>query len=502
VSLRRVDARFLLPREPRSALVLGAMDGWAGGLAAAGVEVAREPGAREPDLAVAPARLARRAVATGAPMIVLEGAVRPRLAGRGLDVRRLLARPGVDAPSLLLPLDDPVVARYAVESFGVVDRRWKLARLAVARELLRRERFPGLRGAVTVAARPGGEPFMLAAARDGVPLPSRLAWLLAPGQGDALSRNVLHLFAAGSPVPGWVLKFARVPGYAEPFERDERGLGLAAGAGGAVAARAPALLARFEHRGIHASVETAAPGERLRERLRRPGRRADKLRLIDAVADWILQVASTTAAGPEALAGERRRLAAETVPPWLGQGARPGLVDELPPVGAVLQHNDLGTWNIVVGEDGFRVLDWESARERGLPLWDLFYFLADALAVVDGSVRGEERHLHTTRLFAGRLPLSSVLFGWTRRAVAAAGVPADAVGRIATLCWLHHSLSPVARGEALGELAPGAAQPVHGTERMAAAWLADPELGESWGSWRLDAPGARSAAASIPGRPG
>jgi hypothetical protein len=497
-----VDARFLLPREPRSALVLGGLDGWAGGLAAAGLEVARGAGARGPDLAVAPARMARRAVATGAPMIVLEGAIRPRLAGAGLDVRRLLARPGVDEPSLLLPLDDPVVAPYAVERFGVVDRRWKLARMAVARELLRRGRFPSLGASVTVAARPGGEPYMVAAARAHAGLPSRVAVLLVPGQGDALSRNVLHLFAPGSPVPGWVLKFARVPGYAEPFERDERGLGLAARAGGPVAARAPALLARFEHRGIHASVETAAPGDRLRERLRRPGRRAEKLRLIDAVADWIVQIGRTTAAGPDSLAEERRRLAAQTVPPWLGHGAGAGLVDELPAVGGVLQHNDLGTWNIVVGEDGFRVLDWESARERGLPLWDLFYFLADSLAVVDGSVRGEERHLHTTRLFAGRLPLSSVLFDWTRRAVAAAGVPADAVGRIATLCWLHHSLSPVARGEALGALAPGAAQPVHGTERMAAAWLADPDLGETWDSWRLDPPGARSAAASVPGRRG
>jgi hypothetical protein len=217
------------------------------------------------------------------------------------------------------------------------------------------------------------------------------------------------------------------------------------------------------------------------------------------VAEWIVQVAGDTAAGPEALGDERSRLLADVVPPWSRHGAGAGLIAELPPLSAVLQHNDLGSWNIVVGDGPFQVLDWESARERGLPLWDLFYFLADALAVIDGSVRGEDRHVHTTRLFAGKLPLSPVLFDWTRRAVAATGVPPEAVGRIATLCWLHHALSPVGRGEALAALAPGSGQPVHGTERMAAAWLADPALGQDWDLWRPGALRGGSRAASAAG---
>jgi hypothetical protein len=206
------------------------------------------------------------------------------------------------------------------------------------------------------------------------------------------------------------------------------------------------------------------------------------------VAEWIVHVGKDTAAGPDALAEERRRLTEEIIPPWSEQGASAELVSALPPVAAVVQHNDLGSWNIVVGDGGFQVLDWESARERGLPLWDLFYFLADALAILDGSTDGEERHLHTTRLFAGSLPLSSVLFRWTRRAVAEAGVPPEAVGKIATLGWLHHALSPVGRSSALATFTGRSAQPVHGTERVAATWLADPALGASWDRWRHETP--------------
>jgi len=150
----------------------------------------------------------------------------------------------------------------------------------------------------------------------------------------------------------------------------------------------------------------------------------------------------------------------------------------------VLQHNDLGSWNIVVGCGRFTVLDWELAREHGLPLWDLFYFLADALALLDGSTSGEERHLHTIRLFRGDLESSRILFGWTRRAVAEARLPVEAVGMIATLCWLHHSLTPIHRREAMELFARGAKQPIHGTEWVATAWLGDPALGPTWERWR------------------
>lgn len=485
MSLRRIDARFLLPRPPRTALVLGDLEPWRDGLGQEGVDVS-PAGGRPPDLAVAPGAMAREALATGAPMIVLEGPAPRGLGASGLATRRLLARPTHEQPSLLLPVDDPVASRYAVERWSVLDRRWKVARMLVARELMRRRRFPNVGTPLTLAVRGGGDPFMLAGARARLGLPPGVRPLLALGQGDTLSRNAFHLFPSGAVEPAWVLKFARVRGYAAPFDGDERGLGIAARAGGPVAARAPRLLGRLEEDGIHASLESAAAGTRMRDILLRPGGRRRKLELIEMVAGWIIEVGRVTASPAERLTAERRRLTEDVLPAWAGIGARRDLVEVLPPVPAVVQHNDLGSWNIVVGPTGFIALDWESAREHGLPLWDLFYFLADALALVDGSTAGAERHRHTVRLFRGDLASSRILFRWTRRAATAAGVPADAVEGIATLCWLHHSLSHVSRASAIDAHAHGSLQPIHGTENVAAAWLADPALRNGWRQWRQD----------------
>ncbi len=42
----------------------------------------------------------------------------------------------------------------------------------------------------------------------------------------------------------------------------------------------------------------------------------------------------------------------------------------------VFQHGDPGTWNILVSADNRIIfIDWEAGEPRGIPLWDLFYFM-------------------------------------------------------------------------------------------------------------------------------
>ena len=80
------------------------------------------------------------------------------------------------------------------------------------------------------------------------------------------------------------------------------------------------------------------------------------------------------------------------------------LVDALGEVPAVLQHNDVGSWNVVVDGDDFTVLDWEDCVRHGLPLWILLYFLADSAAHIDGITDPSERGPHFERLFLGEAP--------------------------------------------------------------------------------------------------
>jgi hypothetical protein len=474
----------------RRAVVLDGLEEWRTGLQSAGVEVVAAPDDRRNgvDVVVTPTHLVESALAIGASSVIVEGSGGRPLRGSGYTVRRFVLRPTRERPSLALPIDQPDAVSYALESWSVVDRRWKVARMRGAQFLFARGFFPAWASpVVTVATRVADAPAMVAAARDfGVPEATR--WFLTFGQGDALSRNAFHLFRAGSRRPEWVLKFARVSGYAKRFDNDERGLRLAREAGRVVAAHVPQILGRFVVDGVHASLEAAAAGRRLRDVLRRPGDRRAKLRLIDAIAAWIVELGAVTQAPPQAMAAELERLRAELVPKWAQLGVDVALVDELARLRPVVQHNDLGTWNVVAEGDRFVVVDWEDAREAASPLWDLLYFLADAFVLLDapnapdeGPQRLPER---IARLFAGEAPSSQRLFSWVRRAADAAHVSADSVGAVATLCWLSHSSSADSHNLDLAAWTPRDPPRLHGVEGMGRAWMAHPALGPRWSVWR------------------
>jgi hypothetical protein len=285
-------------------------------------------------------------------------------------------------------------------------------------------------------------------------------------------------------VPQWILKFARVPGYRERFDDDERGLHLAHAAGEVVAAHVPTLVGRFDFDGIPASLETAATGRRLRDLLLTPGDRGAKLMLVERIAAWILELGRRTQTAPEAVAAERRRLVSDVVPKWRDLGVRPRLVDELPQLRGVAQHNDLGTWNVVAHGGDFVVVDWENAKEAVLPLWDLLYFLTDAFVLLDGAAAPEQRPDRMTRLFAGDAPSSPVLFSWVRRGAEAAAVPPEAVGAVATLCWLSHSLALETHNLDLADWTPDDPPRLHGIGDLARTWMEHPALGPNWKAWR------------------
>jgi hypothetical protein len=184
------------------------------------------------------------------------------------------------------------------------------------------------------------------------------------------------------------------------------------------------------------------------------------------------------------MAAERERLRTSVAPQWRELGVDSGLVDKLPPLPTVAQHNDLGTWNVVARNGDFVVVDWENARAAGLPLWDLLYFLGNAFVLLDTSDAPEQMPARMVRLFAGEAPSSPLLFSWVRRAVEAASVPSDAVGVIATLCWLSHSLSAEGHNVDLATFTPRDPPRFHGLEGIARAWMAHPALGPSWSVWR------------------
>jgi hypothetical protein len=99
---------------------------------------------------------------------------------------------------------------------------------------------------------------------------------------------------------------------------------------------------------------------------------------------------------------------------------------------------------------------------------------------MEGAADAEVMVRRSLALFRGESRHSARLFGWVRLAVARLGVPPDAVGPIATLCWMHHGLSAPLRESALAGAPPA---PLGHLARLAGPWLADRDLGPTWSRW-------------------
>ena len=475
MTLRRIDARFLLPHPVRRAVVLPGIDGWQDELERASVEVVSN-GSEPVDLVVGPAERAAEATALGPKAVIVEGRGGRRLSRAGFQRTAYLPLPRHFDPLVFVPLGEPAPARYAVEQWAFADSRRKQVRNRILGALAGNGLLPPVRPEVVVATPNGELPFVVRAAFE-VGLPEDVRPLLLAGQGDDYSRATFLLFQSRADEPSWALKFARLPVRLSSFERERRGLELAQSAGRAVAARAPRWLGSFEAEGLQCTLESAARGKPLVALLRSWPDRAEKERAVARVCGWLLDVAKETRAAPEALEDERRRLGDEVVPGW---GVDRALVDELPAVPAVLQHNDVGSWNVVARGGAFTILDWEDAVPHGLPLWDLFYFLADAAAHLDGAT---DPARHFEQLFVGEAGSSELLFSWTRTMVEALELPAEAVGPIATLCWLQHGVAGRRRAEDAQDLRPRAHVAEGVLHELAERWLRHPDLGAGWSRW-------------------
>ncbi len=482
MSLRSADLRFVLPFSVRTALVLGAPEDWraaqiAEGLEAAGVSVARRATGRL-DTDVVVATVPEEALRERARAHVVLGPL-PRSAPlpTNSSVLPLLVRGDVVEPELIVPLDRAAALQYQLRQLASPRKatlRMRNMTLAALADLPAPVRtWIPARDRVTLVT-PHGEgrptPAVLRAAET-LGIPSGASWLLSLGTGDDLQRAVFHVLSG--PSARWVVKFSRIRGNAGAFVRDARGLGLARAAGNVVSRHAPELLGRLESEGLAVSVETAGQGRQLLHLLPQ-----QPMALLDEIAAWTIHVGQRTAGQRTCRIPELIDLRGAVDDPRTVNA----LLDDLPPLPTVMQHNDLGSWNIISDGTSFTVVDWESARAAGPPLWDLLYFAADVLARVDGPADTDTLLRRTVRVFSGRSVHSARLWRWIQAAVADLGVPTAAVPRLAALCWIHHGRSAEQRATALAGARPA---PLGHLARLASTWLAHEDLGPSWPSLRL-----------------
>lgn len=422
--LRALDLRFLLPELPGSVRLVGEPSGWREGLATAGIPIVDG----DAPLTVAAGRVAG---AIGSPNVIVLGARGARALRRaGYATRVVLVRPHV-----FVPLDARSACAHVL--FARHPRRSAPKRLAARGAVAALRLGIPVGPAAIVATRREARPLLLATAEE-TKAPTTDDWCVLRGGGDDLQRLVCLCFAG--PSPRTAVKWTRVPGNAGPFERDAAAgatLGLLPES---VRGHAVHHYGRFQIGELAGVAESAAPGIPLQDVLEAGG---DEHGVIDAVAHWIVE---------------------------LGAASRD---DD-----GVFQHTDLGTWNVLVDGAQFTVVDWESSR-RGEPLWDLAYFLSDALTA-RGARDPAARVQAILALHRGESPESERFFDWIDRAAQAAGV--EAVGEVLLRCWQHHARSHGKRADRGRTLrgATAAADDRGPLERLAEPWQDDPELGAGW----------------------
>ena len=482
MTLRAVDARFLLPLFPESAVVLGELPEWRDGLSSLGVELV-EPGERDgPDLVVAPADAASCALAVGAKTALILGGRVDRAVLGNLESTSYLAVPDLTAPEYLVPLRQPRTLRYFYGFLRVAPTRakWWRGRTAARAVGSAFDHLVPTGQLLTVVGARGRVPAALRPVIDSTGLALE-GWLLSLGPAHAERRVVFSLFEASSAVPGLVAKLDRLP---RPRDAEDGG---ADGDVRELEPQVPPLVGHVPRQlppvwagGGRVSLETAAVGYVLTDYLRGPFRRSKRLAAVDGVAAWLLELAMASARAADGVLSDVPGATGASV----SGGPSPGWATGIP---TVLEHGDLWSANIILRPDRtFTVIDWADVRPRGIPLADLLYFLSESLAWVDDASDDAGRDHHFVALFRGGAPSSPVLFRWVRAMVDALGIGADVVGSLATFCWddlarrrrTALSTAPILIRQSMGS---DAVEPVL---RKAELWHLEVELGATWDAWR------------------
>lgn len=481
IAAHRADSIFLLPEIPQRAQVVTDI-GWHHALRARGVELVDHAS----DVLVV-SDLAALDQRPQEDHVIVDGPRHNdrRLMSAGLVPDRILPLPG-NHPRVLFNLEHRYAAAIGLRRSALSHHGSRAFRRRFAGVLAGRGWLPPVGSQMTIGSRRSGPPALIAMGEE-LGLPRDPQYYLLVGGITLMNRSVFIVPGKGDDVPGFVMKFARVPGQRLECDRDESGLKLAAGAHPVISRAAPRWIGRLEVGGYHASVEQAVPGESLGDIVRTTRSRASRLEAAERVARWLTKVAKKTARAPEALVAESQRLGRDVVPKWIDRGIDPGLANDIHDVPAIFQHGDVNEDNVIVREDGFALIDWEFAIPAGFPLWDLVFFATNVLANVDDAE--DRRAEYMARLFAGETPSSPVLFRWVRGMVRELALPPAQVGPIVTLYWINRASQARDEYEQARSIDGTSAELLDQLwpEQAASIWLSHPALGSAWSGW-ADAP--------------
>jgi hypothetical protein len=366
------------------------------------------------------------------------------LANRGIAIKMsFIHDPDTAGLRCLVPLS-PAAATYAFTNL-VATRpgRRRIVLLALRAGWIARLLARALPGAGLAAGRPTSRPlfdWLFALRGEDVHTPIAVVSVSWRSSGGSL---VAHGFADRVAGPAIVAKVRgpRPPGPVEEAAIIQR-LGRAAGDAG-VAVPEPLLVETGEYRAL--MLETALEGRVAAAILAETPALVPSVmrRLVEWLENWN---ADTRSEEPLSTNWSEQEVAepARALAPLLSDGGRylewlesrcRALAGTAVPL--VATHNDLTMVNVFVGHSGsLGVVDWESAREQGLPLVDFYYAAVDAAAAAN---RYADRLAAFREQFGDGAGSLSTARELERRLVETLGLRPEIAELAFHVCWIQHA---------------------------------------------------------------
>ena len=327
-----------------------------------------------------------------------------------------------------------------------------LSRNPLSREMFQRFSMLAGSGAGNLADYPPAY-LRAIAGRAGVDIENHRWGLSAKGKYN--TRKVLiFLYNRDHGTPEYIAKMTRDPAFNPRLENEHRALVLLKEMGIDDTECLPQVVFFGYHSELAVVGETVVVGDDFREKTTAS---ADCPYALDAIS-WLTELGASTAdlisATPEEVSAGLERLFSRFMEIYqLDQEHCQFLVEQINRIKEspeafplVFQHGDPGTWNVKISANGKAAfLDWEAAEPKGMPLWDLFYFLrsyctwAASTQGVRNSLEGFERH------FIQESPLSSLVMDAVRNYCERVNLPRDMVEPLFYTCWIHRSLKEATR---------------------------------------------------------
>jgi hypothetical protein len=112
----------------------------------------------------------------------------------------------------------------------------------------------------------------------------------------------------------------------------------------------------------------------------------------------------------------------------------------------VFQHGDPGTWNIMVSrQENIVFIDWEAGELKGMPLWDLFYFMRSFAIWIERNRGHRDSLKNMARHFLVPSELGKILIQLTEKYCSTIHLDKALVKPLFFLCWMHRALKESTR---------------------------------------------------------